>query len=268
MRIWGKILGAFFGFMFGNIFGMLLGIWLGHRFDRARALNFNVQNGLFANSVSSQAKQKIFFATTFSVMGHIAKAKGSVTQTDIQVANAYMDQMRLQGEGRAEAQRSFSLGKESEFPLQEKLNEFAQMVLGDRNVLQMFLGIQVQVAYSDGHLHQKEKDILYCIAQHLGFSHFELDRLLQMIEGQQHFHQGKQQQQQETSIADSYKVLGIDENASDKEVKRAYRKLMSQHHPDKLASKGLPEEMMMLAKEKAQDIQRAYEALRKSRGFK
>lgn len=268
MRIWGKILGAFFGFMFGNIFGMLLGIWLGHRFDRASALNFNVQNGLFANSVSSQEKQKLFFATTFSVMGHIAKAKGNVTQTDIQVANAYMDQMQLQGEGRAEAQRSFSQGKESEFPLQEKLNEFAQMVRGDRNVLQMFLGIQVQVAYSDGELHQKEKDILYHIAQHLGFSRFELDRLLQMIEGQQHFHQGKQQQQQETSISDSYKVLGIDESASDKEVKRAYRKLMSQNHPDKLASKGLPEEMMMLAKEKAQDIQRAYEALRKSRGFK
>ncbi|MCW8994680.1 MAG: DnaJ domain-containing protein, partial [Psychromonas sp.] len=74
--------------------------------------------------------------------------------------------------------------------------------------------------------------------------------------------------QQGASEEDSYKVLGIDKSATDKEVKRAYRKLMSQHHPDKLASKGLPEEMMILAKEKAQDIQCAYESLRKSRGFK
>jgi len=268
MRIWGKILGGFFGFMFGHIFGMLLGIWLGHRFDRATAANFNTQNGLFGNTVSSQERQKLFFDSTFSVMGHIAKAKGQVTQTDIQVASAYMDQMRLQGASRVRAQASFAAGKEADFPLQQTLTYFAQGVRGDHNLLQMFLGIQVQVAYSDGELHSKEKEILYSIAEHLGFSRFELDRLLQMIEGQQHFHQGQHRQQEETSEEDSYKVLAIDKSVSDKEIKRAYRKLMSQHHPDKLASKGLPEEMMILAKEKAQDIQRAYETLRKTRGFK
>ena len=64
------------------------------------------------------------------------------------------------------------------------------------------------------------------------------------------------------------KVLGIEESATDKEIKRAYRKLMSQNHPDKLASKGLPQEMMDLAKEKTQDIQKAYELLRNHRSFK
>ncbi|MFT6985609.1 MAG: DnaJ like chaperone protein [Psychromonas sp.] len=268
MRIWGKILGGFFGFMFGHVFGMLLGIWLGHRFDRATAINFNSQNNLFGNTISSQERQKLFFDSTFSVMGHIAKAKGQVTQTDIQVANAYMDQMRLQGASRVRAQASFASGKEADFPLQQTLSDFAQQIRGDRNLLQMFLGIQVQVAYSDGELHSKEKEILYSIAEHLDFSRFELDRLLQMIEGQQHFHQGKPRPQQQTSDADCYNVLAIDKSVSDKEIKRAYRKLMSQHHPDKLASKGLPEEMMVLAKEKAQDIQSAYETLRKSRGFK
>ena len=273
MRIWGKILGGFFGFMFAGFFGMFLGIWLGHRFDRATTINFNVNNGLFGNTVTSQERQKVFFDTTFSVMGHMAKAKGQVTQADIQVANAYMDQMRLQGEARLQAKASFSLGKDADFPFKEKLTEFAEMMRGDRNVLQMFLGIQVQTAYSDGVLDSKEKDILYDIAECLGFSRFELDRLLQMIEGQQHFHQRQQggyrgQQQQTANEEDSYKVLGIEKSATDKEVKRAYRKLMSQHHPDKLASKGLPEEMMILAKEKAQDIQSAYESLRKLRGFK
>jgi len=268
MRIWGKILGGFFGFMFGSFFGMLLGIWLGHRFDRASSINFNAQNGIFGSSATSQQRQKLFFEATFSVMGHVAKAKGQVTQTDIQVANAYMDQMRLQGEARSQAQSAFALGKQADFPLQDTLAEFAQMVRGDRNVLQMFLGIQVQVAFSDGTIDDKEKSILYTIAEQLGFSRMELDRLLQMIEGQQHFHQGQQQQQQQASSDDAYKILGIDESATDKEVKRAYRKLMSQNHPDKLASKGLPEEMMNLAKEKAQDIQKAYETLRKIRGFK
>lgn len=266
MRIWGKILGGFFGFMFGGVFGMLLGLWLGHRFDRASAMNFNTHSGLFGNNTSSQERQKLFFDTTFSVMGHLAKAKGNVTEADIQVATVYMDQMRLQGEVRIAAQQSFASGKKNDFPLQEKLQEFTQMVRGDRNVLQMFLGIQVQVAYSDGEFHSKEKEILYVIAEHLGFTRFELDRLLQMVEGQQHFHETEQNQG--ATEEDSYKVLGIDSSATDKEIKRAYRKLMSQHHPDKLASKGLPEEMMTLAKEKAQDIQCAYETLRKTRGFK
>ncbi len=229
MRIWGKILGGFFGFMFGGVVGMLLGIWLGHRFDRAMTMNFNIQNGLFANMASSQERQKNFFDTTFSVMGHLAKAKGQVTETDIQIATAYMDQMRLQGAARAQAQKSFAAGKDCHFPLKEKLTEFVQMVRGDRNVLQMFLGIQIQAAYSDGEFHHKEKEILYIIAEHLGFSHFELDRLLQMFEGQQHFH--NTQQNQGASEEDSYKVLGIESSATDKEVKRAYRKLMSSTSP-------------------------------------
>ena len=169
MRVWGKILGGFFGFMFGHVFGMLLGIWLGHRFDRATAINFNSQNGLFGNAASSQEKQQLFFATTFSVMGHMAKAKGQVTQADIQVANAYMDQMRLHGELRAQAQASFSLGKEADFPLKEKLGEFVQMVRGDRNVLQMFLGIQIQTAYSDGVLQEEEKSYSMILLKILDF---------------------------------------------------------------------------------------------------
>jgi len=268
MRIWGKLLGGFFGYMFGNVFGMLFGIFLGHRFDCATSINFNARNGIFGNSVSSGEKQQLFFDATFSVMGHIAKAKGQVTQADIQIANTYMDQMQLQGETRSKAQASFNQGKDPSFSLQQKLSAFVEMVGGDHNMLQMFMGIQVQTAYSDGILDDKEKTILYMVAQYLGLSRFELDRLLQMFEGQQSSNQRQNRRQQAETVEDSYNVLGIDESATDKEVKRAYRKLMSQNHPDKLASKGLPEEMMNLAKEKAQRIQSAYESLRKSRGFK
>jgi len=57
----------------------------------------------------------------------------------------------------------------------------------------------------------------------------------------------------------------VDKAASDAEVKRAYRKLMSEHHPDKLISKGLPDSMVELAKERTQEIQKAYETVRRSR---
>lgn len=271
MRIWGKLIGGFFGFMFGHFLGLVIGVWLGHRFDNAVGQKFNFQDGILGARGNSINKQKIFFETAFSVMGHVAKSKGQVTQTDIQVANAYMDQMNLHGESRIQAQNAFKKGKEADFALTQTLQIFVQTLRGERNVLQMFLAIQVQVACSDGVVDQNEKKILYIIAENLGFSHFELERLIQMIQGQQQFHRGGQNGQQYNeaeSKADAYKVLGVESSATDKEIKRAYRKLMSQHHPDKLASKGLPDEMMEMAKEKAQDIQKAYEVLRSSRGFK
>ncbi len=60
-------------------------------------------------------------------------------------------------------------------------------------------------------------------------------------------------------------MLGVDATASDAEIKKAYRKLMSEHHPDKLAAKGLPDDMMKLATEKAQDIQAAYALIKEHR---
>ena len=271
MRIWGKLLGGFFGFMFGHFFGLVLGVWLGHRFDVAVGRNFNMRDGILGGRANSIEKQKVFFETAFSVMGHVAKAKGQVTNTDIQVANAYMDQMNLHGNARVQAQSAFTNGKNTDFALVDTLQEFVRVLHGDRNVLQMFLAIQVQVAHSDGVIDEKEKSLLYTIAENLKFSNFELDRLIQMIQGQQQFHQGGQGGQQQNTAQsedDAYQVLGVDSSATDKEIKRAYRKLMSQNHPDKLASKGLPEEMMELAKEKTQDIQKAYELLRTNRGFK
>lgn len=65
-----------------------------------------------------------------------------------------------------------------------------------------------------------------------------------------------------SALKAAYRVLGLDENCSDVELKRAYNKLISQHHPDKLVSKGLPEEMMKLATEKTQEIKDAYELIK------
>ena len=68
-----------------------------------------------------------------------------------------------------------------------------------------------------------------------------------------------------TSLKDAYRLLGVSDGASDAELKKAYRRLMSQHHPDKLVAKGLPEQMVKDATEKTQQIKAAYELIRKSR---
>ncbi|MBL4899895.1 MAG: co-chaperone DjlA [Colwellia sp.] len=269
MRIWGKVLGFLFGFMLSkSLFGALLGVWLGHMFDRARGFNFD---GLTGGKADDVARQAAFFYTTFSVMGHVAKAKGQVTNHEIAFARAYMDKLGLTNELREQAQDAFREGKSDGFPLKERLVKFKR-ICGNRHDLRlMFLEIQIQVAFSDGDLDSKEREVLHTIAKFLGYSARQLDNLLEMIIASAAFHQQPGQQQfnggnaptRAGQLDNAYKILGVNKDMSMSDIKKAYRKLMSQHHPDKLIAKGLPPAMMEAAKEKTQDIQAAWDIISK-----
>jgi len=124
----------------------------------------------------------------------------------------------------------------------------------------MFMEIQCLAALADGKVHPKEKKLLLHVCDIIGFSRHELDHLLAAT-------RSSFQQPQTFTPADAYKVLGLSSHATDAEVKKAYRRLMSQHHPDKLVSKGLPEEMVKLATEKTHEIRKAYETLKQHRDF-
>ena len=270
MHIWGKVFGFLFGFMLSkNLFGALLGVWLGHMFDKGRRLDFD---GFAPNKTDDVTRQAVFFYTTFSVMGNMAKAKGHVSQHEIAFATAYMDKMNLSSSMRQQAQDAFREGKMAGFPLDERLRKFKRSCGNRQDLLLMFLEIQIQVAFSDGDLDPQERALLHNIAKLLGYSTRELDKLLEMIIAGAAFHQGGGRSYgnyQSDSISkplqldNAYKVLGVNESMSIKEVKKAYKKLMSQHHPDKLIAKGLPPEMMEVAKEKTQDIQAAYDLISK-----
>jgi DnaJ like chaperone protein len=269
MRIWGKILGFLFGFMLSKaLFGALLGLWIGHIFDRGRGFNFNGMAGGKEDDISRQAA---FFYTTFSVMGHVAKAKGKVTSHDIAFANNYMDKLVLSSDLRQQAQVAFREGKSIGFPLKDRLIKFKRLMGNRHDLLLMFLEIQIQVAFSDGELDDAERSVLHTIAKLLGYSARELDNLLEMIIAGADFNRqdssagyrqyGANAPASGLQVSNAYKVLGIDKSSAMPVIKKAYKKLMSQHHPDKLIAKGLPPEMMESAKQKTQDIQAAYDLI-------
>ncbi|GHA65275.1 co-chaperone DjlA [Photobacterium aphoticum] len=279
MQVWGKILGAFFGFLLGGPFGLLLGLFLGHKFDKVRSNIYGGGFGGFTSGGNQADRQAAFFHAAFAVMGHVAKAKGRVTAEEIRVASAIMDRMGLQGESRRQAQDAFREGKEEDFPLEDVLVRVRQASAGRSDLLQFFLEVQIQAAFADGTLHPSERQLLHVIARMLGFSERQLEQRLQMQEAAFRFQQGgfHQQYQQQggfrqaptrDQLADAYKVLGVSAEATAQELKRAYRKQMNEHHPDKLAAKGLPPEMMELAKQKTQELQAAYDLIRKEKGFK
>lgn len=264
-QIKGKLIGALIGLLLGNIPGALIGLWLGHLIDKklANAWVFN------------QGAQAEFLYTTFATMGHVAKSSGQVSNAEIRLAEQLMTQMRLQGELRIRAQDAFRAGKSVDFPLQETLRRFRARVKDSRNLLRFFMEVQLQLAFADGELHPAERRLLLTIAQELGFSATELEQLLAFAEAQLHgFRQGAghsaggRQPPQADRLRDAYRILEVAETADDSDVKRAYRRQMSKHHPDKLVSQGLPKEMMEMAKEKAQDIQQAWEIIKTARHIK
>lgn len=272
MQYLGKVIGVGVAlFMGGGFWGVVAGLIIGHMFDKARAR----RTTWFAGQ---QQRQAIFFATTFEVMGHLTKSKGRVTETDIQLASRFMDQMQLHGAARTAAQQAFRTGKQNGYPLREKMRQLRSVCFGRFDLIRMFLEIQVRAALSDGMLHPNERDVLLVIGEELGISPAQFEHFIRMMQGGASFGDaggqggysqgGTQYAQRGPTLADACDVLGVNPNDDQATIKRAYRKLMSEHHPDKLVAKGLPPEMIEMAKQKTQEIQKAWELIKNEKGFK
>jgi DnaJ like chaperone protein len=260
MSWWGKALGGAFGFMIGGPLGALMGIAFGHSFDRGLGGMESVEWG-----ADQERIQAAFFTATFSVMGYLAKADGRVTRDEIKLAEAVMDRLSLNAEMRSSARRLFNEGKSDDFPIDEVMDQFRRETHRRTTLIQMFLEIQLQAAYADGVMHPAEKEVLVNICRHLGVPVSQLDRLEEMLRAG-FGRSGYDAATTKTSLKDAYRLLGVDDKVNDAELKKAYRRLMSQHHPDKLVAKGLPEEMIRDATEKTQQIKAAYDLVRESRG--
>lgn len=294
MSWWGKLLGGAFGFMLGGPLGALIGAALGHNFDKGlEGIDELDEQAPGAEPGDRERVQMAFFTATFSVMGCVAKADGKVSRDEIQMAQAVMDDWQLNADMRRAAIRLFDEGKQAHFPLDEVLKQFRKECHRRTNLMRLFVEIQLQAAYADGQLHPDEERCLLHICQLLGFPEVEYRRMEAMVRagmagganreqsGWQGERNGGWQQGQgsdqrsrrpapdrdELSMAQAYAILGVEAQSSDADIKRAYRRLMSQHHPDRLVAKGLPEEMIKAATEKTQQIRRAYEKIKALRGL-
>ena len=258
----GKILGGTFGFLIGGPLGALIGASFGHNFDKGMKRLSSSSEGWGVGN--QQRVQTAFFTATFSVMGHVAKADGRVTRDEIEMARTVMDHLQLDATLRKAAEKLFNEGKKSDFPLDGLLQQFRREASRRSTLIQMFLEIQIQAAYADGTLHPAERKILLHMASELGVPRDLYEQLESMVRAGGGGRAGGGAVQK-PSLETAYETLGVKKGATDAEVKRAYRRLMSQHHPDKLVAKGLPEEMMKMASEKTHQIRTAYEAVQASR---
>jgi len=270
----GKLVGALLGYMLSRRpLGVLIGLILGHFYD------LQIARGLAGPRVDPAIVRTTFFRTAFSVMGHVAKSDGRVSEQDIAAARRVFRQFNLGEADTRAAMACFTQGKESGFDAFTALAELLRVCRGRGDLLRMFLEIQMRAALMGDGMQGAARATLVRVAQALEigaieFAHLETVLRLQGYDTAYGYGPGGAGGTRPSAapgrdaLAEAYEILDVPRTASDAEVKRAYRRLMSQNHPDKLVARGLPEAMLEVAKQKTQAIQAAYERIRESRGMR
>jgi DnaJ like chaperone protein len=255
---WGKLIGGIIGLLRGGLIGAVFGVFLGHMVDR-----------FLAGLGGANRTRDAFFSAMFSTLGHINKADGRVTKAEIEAAENLMQRLQLSESERQRAIRFFQQGKERDFKLEATLKEFARHSMLRHELRIMFIELLLEAALADGTLTPAERTILEqsCVMLHIPANVFSA-MLLARQGGGSTYRGHRQAAGGGQSLQQSYAALGLKADASAQEIKRAYRKLISQYHPDKLVSQGLPEEMMELSKSRVREINAAYDRIKASRGIK
>lgn len=259
--IFGKVVAGLIGFLVAGPVGLLFGLLLGHLFDRGLAFNFK-----FGSAENVARIQRSFFETTFLLLGHLAKADGRVSEVEVQHTETLFRQMRLSTEQREEAIALFKRGAQASFQPAPVTEEFMRVCAGQRVLTQTMLLFLISLALADHELQGAERRVLINVASLLGYAEAQLEQLLSMAAAQEYFHaDGSAAPQAGARLEDAYAALGVAADVDDKALKRAYRRLMSEHHPDKLIARGVPEDMLKIATGRAQEIQSAYDMVRRAR---
>jgi DnaJ like chaperone protein len=269
----GKIIGALIGLASGlGPVGALVGAVVGHQFDTAGSVP--PQPGPEA----AARVQELLFPALFRVMGHVAKADGRVSEREIAAARMMMGALRL-GPGQVQqAIGYFSEGKEPGFNLEASLAQLQPLLRTFPQVAQFFLEIELQAALAGNDLAPAPRARLVRAANLLGLDDGDFQRLELMMRwrmGSARNGNGAggsgmppSAAYQAERVRQAYALLEVEPSISDEALTKAYRRLMSRNHPDKLQGKGLPEAMLERAKERTQQIQAAWELLRTQRGMR
>jgi len=272
--IWlGPLIGSIIGYFLAGagvvgIVGALVGGVLGYRFD----IIVHLGHGLYHTSheysfQKEDSIQKAFYHAIFVCLGRVAKCDGVVCEEEIDWTMHVMERMGLSAEKKKEAMALFHKGKQTGYSLMQELDTLQKYCHRRSNLLTLFMEMLVQAALADGKITQKEWATLSHIAAGINFKTDALESLIRSALAYQDFKQKPTESVKSNPterLLNAYGVLGVSPQVSSAGLKKAYRRQMSQHHPDKLIAKGLPEEMVVVATEKAQAIQAAYEEIQQS----
>jgi len=243
----GKIVGGTLGFALGGPLGAIAGAALGHTFDAT-----DNQYPRARLSYHEEA-QMTFFVATFSMLAKVAHADGRISPEEIQAVEDFMaNELNLTPESKRFAVEIFETAINSPMAFQDFAGQFYHQFHNQPRLLDLMIDVLLRLSVADGALSDSEEKLINSAARTFRFSEQKYNEL---------------KARYAPDFEKYYAILGIHSRASDDEIKRQYRKLVKEYHPDKIASKGLPEEFNKFANDKFREIQDAYDTIRQQRGI-
>jgi DnaJ like chaperone protein len=242
MSIWGKIIGATTGFAVGGPIGALVGGLAGHALDR---------RGIRGDESGGDATKQIAFTIGVIALGaKMAKADGQVTADEVQ---AFKEVFRIPPEEMKNVARVFDLARKDARGYEVYAEQIAGLFKESPRVLEDLVDGLFHIAKADKTMHPAELEYLVKVSSIFGFDANDFARIKES-------HLGPDQ-------ADPYQVLGVARDATDVDIKRVYRQLVRENHPDALIAQGVPEEFVQIANDKLAAINVAYDQIEKERGL-
>ena len=243
--MWGKVIGSVAGFAVGGPLGALLGAAAGHALDRSRA-----RQRQDSRNASVETRQAAFTVAVIVLSAKMAKADGTVTRDEINtfktIFNIPSDEMRDVG-------RLFDEARRDAEGFEPYAAQIGEIFAHDPTVLESLLSGLFEIALADGVVQPSEMKFLEKVALAFRFDRATFERIKAV-------HMGEDQET-------PYEILGVSRNASDKDLKSAYRSLIRENHPDRLVAQGMPQDFIDLANEKMARINGAYEKIERERAL-
>ncbi|WP_346839533.1 co-chaperone DjlA [Microbulbifer sp. SAOS-129_SWC] len=244
----GGAIGAGIGLVFGGPIGAALGAWIGSSFTTGLQRASSAAGGL-----NRDGAQTVFIVTLFSMLAKMAKADGQVSKAEVQFVEDFMRvNLRLSAEDRKQAIKIFQNAKTDSYTIYDYAEQYRQLVR-NQAMREMVYRVLFAVAYADGQMHASEEEILRRIPAYLGLH----ESIFAAMQGEF----GQRGADTAVSLEQHYAVLDCDPEASDRDLKLAYRRKAAEFHPDKIVAKGLPEEFMRHAEDQMKSVTVAYDTI-------
>jgi len=267
----GKWIGGILGFITSGPLGALAGYALGALFEHAlNSVNTpDTQGGGgyyggYSQNQQYEGQRNSFLFSLMVLSSYIIKADGKVMHSEMEFVRQFL--LRNFGneakeQGNDILLKLFDKQKEMEAQSPGSYRNLIYQCCGQIGMSMSYsqrlqlLNYLVLIAQADGVVTQGEINALKECARYMGMSESDVESMLNLDSGSS----------SSGSLDDAYKVLGISPSATDDEVKKAYRKLALEHHPDKVAALG--EDVRKAAEKKFQEINAAKERIYKARGL-
>ena len=278
MGLLGTLVGGSLGFMMfgplGAIVGGAIGANLGEgpvrtSTDGARRYGYGrpygpgpggpyggPQAGPYGGPVrDTRQAQQAFLVAMISLAAKVAKADGRVTEQEVRSFDSFLrDRLGMDAEDRRVAARLFNEARDSQVPAEEFARQVRALIGHQPDRLRDLMSLLISVAAADAALHAEEDRLLRSVAREMGLSARDYESAAAMFDPRRN--------------SDApYAVLGLTRDASDEEVKKTYRRLAREYHPDVVVNKGMGEDFRKFADEKMRAINAAYDAIKEQRGL-